>query len=140
MAMTMHCNVVSAEKKLFDGRIELLVASGVMGELGILPGHAPLLTELKPGTIKLTKQGGEQELLYVSSGFLEVQSSIVTVLADSAERAANLDEAEAQKALEEAQRALNDKNSDMDFAQASVYLAQATAQISAIKQFRRLRG
>lgn len=136
----MHCNVVSAEKKLFDGRIELLVASGVMGELGILPGHAPLLTELKPGTIKLTKQGGEQEVLYVSSGFLEVQSSIVTVLADSAERAANLDEAEAQKALEEARRAISDKGSEMDFAQASVHLAQATARISAIKQLKSLRG
>lgn len=122
MAMTMHCNVVSAEKKLFDGRIEYLVASGVMGELGVLPGHAPLLTALKPGTIKLTKQGGAEELIYVSSGFLEVQSSTVTVLADSAERAVNLDEAAAKEALEEAKRTIDDEGSQLNYEQAAAQL------------------
>lgn len=122
MAMTMHCNVVSAEKKLFDGRIEFLVASGVMGELGILPGHAPLLSELKPGTIKLTKQGGAEELIYVSSGFLEVQSSTVTVLADSAERADNLDEAAAKEALEAARRAVDNESVELSYEQAAAQL------------------
>lgn len=122
MAMTMHCNVVSAEKKLFDGRIEFLVASGVMGELGILPGHAPLLSELKPGTIKLTKQGGAEELIYVSSGFLEVQSSTVTVLADSAERADNLDEAAAKEALEAARRTVDNESVELSYEQAAAQL------------------
>ncbi len=122
MAMTMHCNVVSAEKQLFDGRIEFLVASGVMGELGILPGHAPLLTELKPGTIKITKQGGTEELIYVSSGFLEVQSSTVTVLADSAERAVNLDEGAVKEALEAAKRAVDGESVEMSYDQAAAQL------------------
>ncbi|HKM14585.1 MAG TPA: F0F1 ATP synthase subunit epsilon [Marinospirillum sp.] len=122
MAMTMHCNVVSAESKLFDGRIEFLVASGVMGEIGVLPGHAPLLSELKPGTIKLTKQGGAQELIYVSSGFLEVQSTTVTVLADSAERAVNLDEAAAKEALEAARRAVDNESVELSYEQAAAQL------------------
>ena len=122
MAMTKHCNVVSAEKQLFDGRIEFLVASGVMGELGILPGHAPLLTELRPGTIKITKQGGTEELIYVSSGFLEVQSSTVTVLADSAERAVNLDEGAVKEALEAAKRAVDGESVEMSYDQAAAQL------------------
>lgn len=138
MAMTMHCNIVSAEEKLFDGRIELLVASGVMGELGILPGHAPLLTELKPGSIKVTKQGGAEELIYVTSGFIEVQSSVVTVLADSAERAADLDEAAAQKALATAREAFNNLKGDGNFEEAAAYLAQATAKVRIIQQLKHL--
>jgi len=133
MAMTMHCNVVSAEKKLFDGRIEFLVASGVMGELGILPGHAPLLSELKPGTIKLTKQGGAEELIYVSSGFLEVQSSTVTVLADSAERAVNLDEAAAKEALEAARRAVDNESVELSY-------EQAVAQLRTIQLLKGIRN
>lgn len=133
MAMTMHCNVVSAEKKLFDGRIEFLVASGVMGELGILPGHAPLLSELKPGTIKLTKQGGAEELIYVSSGFLEVQSSTVTVLADSAERADNLDEAAAKEALEAARRTVDNESVELSY-------EQAVAQLRTIQLLKGIRN
>ncbi|MDR9466937.1 F0F1 ATP synthase subunit epsilon [Marinospirillum sp.] len=140
MAMTLHCNIVSAEKKLFDGRAEILVASGVQGELGILPGHTPLLTELKPGTIKIRKQGGEEELIYVSSGFLEVQPGTVTVLADSAERAANLDEAAAKEAIEAAQRAMADQGAEMEYAQAASLLAQASAQLNAIQQLRKKMG
>lgn len=133
MAMTMHCNVVSAEKKLFDGRVEFLVASGVMGELGILPGHAPLLSELKPGTIKLTKQGGAEELIYVSSGFLEVQSTTVTVLADSAERADNLDEAAAKEALEAARRAVDNEDAELSY-------EQAVAQLRTIQLLKGIRN
>ncbi|WP_404415677.1 F0F1 ATP synthase subunit epsilon [Marinospirillum sp.] len=140
MAMTLHCNIVSAEKKLFDGRAEILVASGVQGELGILPGHAPLLTELKPGTVKVKKQGGEEELIYVSSGFLEVQPGTVTVLADSAERADNLDEAAAKEAIEAAQRAMADQGAEMEYAQAASMLAQASAQLQTIQQLRKKLG
>ncbi|SFX40202.1 F0F1 ATP synthase subunit epsilon [Marinospirillum alkaliphilum] len=140
MAMTMHCNVVSAEKKLFDGRAELVVASGIMGELGILPGHTPLLTELKPGSIKVVKQNGEEELIYVSSGFLEVQPDTVTVLADSAERAANLDEAAAKEAIEAAQRAMADQSAELEYAQAAAMLAQAAAQLQTIQQLRKKLG
>jgi len=140
MAMTLHCNIVSAEKKLFDGRAEILVASGVQGELGILPGHTPLLTELKPGTIKVKKQGGEEELIYVSSGFLEVQPDTVTVLADSAERADNIDEAAAKEAMEAAQRAMADQSAEMEYAQAASMLAQAAAQLQTIQQLRKKLG
>ena len=133
MAMTMHCNVVSAEKKLFDGRIEFLVASGVMGELGILPGHAPLLSALKPGTIKLTKQGGTEELIYVSSGCLEVQPTVVTILADTAERAVNLDEAAAKEALEAAKRATSDDPVELTY-------DQAVAQLRTIQLLKGIRG
>ncbi len=133
MAMTMHCNVVSAEKKLFDGRVEFIVASGVMGELGILPGHAPLLSELKAGTIKLTKQGGTEELIYVSSGFLEVQPTVVTILADTAERAVNLDEAAAKEALEAAKRATSDDLVELTY-------DQAVAQLRTIQLLKGIRG
>ncbi len=133
MAMTMHCNVVSAEKKLFDGRVEFIVASGVMGELGILPGHAPLLSELKAGTIKLTKQGGTEELIYVSSGFLEVQPTVVTILADTAERAVNLDEAAAKEALEAAKRATSDDPVELTY-------DQAVAQLRTIQLLKGIRG
>ena len=140
MAMTMHCNVVSAEKKLFDGRAEIVVASGVQGELGILPGHTPLLTELQPGTVKIKKQGGEEELIYVSSGFLEVQPDTVTILADSAERAANIDEAAAKEAVEAAQRAMADQAGEMEYAQAAAHLAQAAAQLRTLQQLRKKLG
>lgn len=133
MAMTMHCNVVSAEKKLFDGRVEFIVASGVMGELGILPGHAPLLSELKAGTIKLTKQGGTEELIYVSSGFLEVQPTVVTILADTAERAVNLDEAAAKEALEAAKRSTSDDPVELTY-------DQAVAQLRTIQLLKGIRG
>jgi len=105
-----------------------------------LPGHTPLLTELKPGTIKIRKQGGEEELIYVSSGFLEVQPGTVTVLADSAERAANLDEAAAKEAIEAAERAMSDKGAEMEYAQAASLLAQASAQLNAIQQLRKKMG
>ncbi len=95
MAMTVHCDIVSAERQLFSGLVEIVVASGVEGDLGIMPGHAPLLTRLKPGPVRVKKQNGDEEVFYVSGGFLEVQPKLVTVLADTAERADNMDEAAA---------------------------------------------
>jgi len=140
MAKTLQCNIVSAEKKLFDGRAEFVVASAIQGELGILPDHAPLLTELKAGTIKVKKEGGEEELIYVSSGFLEVQPDVVTVLADSAERADNIDEAAATEAMEAARRAMADQDAEMEYAQAASMLAQAAAQLQTLQQLRKKMG
>ena len=97
MAMTMHCDIVSAEKSIFSGLVEMVVAAGSLGDLGIAPGHAPLLTALIPGPVKLVLQGGEEEIFYVSGGFLEVQRGVVTLLSDTALRADDLDEAAAQK-------------------------------------------
>ena len=93
MSKTLHCDIVSAEKSIFSGSVEMIVATGVLGDLGIVPGHAPLLTQLMPGPVKVTLEGGEEEFYYVSGGFLEVQPRITTLLADTAERAEDLDEA-----------------------------------------------
>lgn len=110
MAMTVHCDIVSAEGEIFSGLVEMVVAHGNLGDLGIAPGHAPLITNLKPGPITLTKQGGAHEVFYISGGFLEVQPNMVKVLADTVQRAADLDEAQAQEALKAAENALDRKS------------------------------
>lgn len=120
MAMTVHCDIVSAERQLFSGLVEIVVASGVEGDLGIMPGHAPLLTRLKPGPVRVKKQNGEEEVFYVSGGFLEVQPKLVTVLADTAERAENMDAAEAERAKARAKEALEGKSSEMDYSRAEI--------------------
>ena len=97
MAMTVHCDIVSAEGEIFSGLVEMVIAHGNLGDLGIAPGHAPLLTDLKPGPIRLIKQGGQAEVYYISGGFLEVQPNVVKVLADTVQRAADIDEAAAQE-------------------------------------------
>lgn len=137
MAMTLHCDIVSAEQSIFNGRAEMLIAAGAAGDLGIMPGHTPLLTELKPGPVRVVLQGGKEEIFYVSSGFLEVQPNVVTVLADSADRAENLDEAAAQEAQREAERAMKDQKSDLDYARATVELAEAAAQLRTLQQLRK---
>ena len=101
MAMTVHCDIVSAENEIFSGDVALLVANGIEGELGVGYGHAPLLTSLKPGPIRVKKENGEQEIYYVSGGYLEVQPKLITVLADTALREEDLDEEAAQKATDE---------------------------------------
>ena len=113
MAMTVHCDIVSAEKQLFSGLVELVVAAGVEGDLGVMPGHAPLLTRLKPGPVRVKKQNGDEEVFYVSGGFLEVQPKLVTVLADTAERAQDMDGAQAEEAKQRAKEALEGKNADI---------------------------
>src|SRR6056297_1957602 len=115
MAMTVHCDVVSAEEKIYSGLVEMLIATGSEGELGIQPGHAPLLTALKPGPVRILKQGGEEEILYVSGGYLEVQPSIVTLLADTAVRAKDVDEAAAQQAQRDAEKAMAEKTSEVEY-------------------------
>lgn len=135
--MSTHLDIVSAEKSIFSGQAEMVVATGVMGEVGIVPGHAPLLTLLKPGEIRVTKRGGEEEIFYISGGMLEVQAHCVTVLADTAERADNLDESAALEAKQRAEEAIANKESDFDYSVAAAELARAAAQIRAIHKARK---
>ena len=140
MALTMECNVVSAERSLYEGEVQMVVASGDLGDLGITPGHAPLITSLKPGPVRLVFENGEDELLFVSSGFLEVIPSQVTILADTAERAENLDEAAALRAQEEAKRLLSEQKSEFEHSKAAVELAEAVARLRVIEQLRHRRA
>ncbi len=139
MAMTIHIDIVSAEKSLYSGIAEVVIAPGQRGELGIYPRHTPLLTTLKPGSVRIKVPGqAEEELVYVSGGILEVQPHVVTILSDSAIRGADLDEAKALDAKRAAEDAMKDKAATLDYAQAQVELAQAVAQLAAIKKLRKL--
>ncbi|MFD2191809.1 F0F1 ATP synthase subunit epsilon [Pistricoccus aurantiacus] len=140
MANTVKCEIVSAETSIFSGDIEQLIAAGTVGDLGILPGHTPLLTELAPGPVRILKQGGEEEHYYVTGGFLEVQPKIITVLADTAVRANDLDEAAAEEARKEAQQRLNENAADLDYTRAAAELAEAVAQLRTIQQLRKKAG
>lgn len=137
MSMTMHVNIVSAEEKIFSGTVEQVHAPAVMGEVGIYPRHTQMLTTLKPGEVRITKQGGEEESIYVSGGILEVQPHVVTILSDTAVRAADLDEAAAMQAKERAEQALKDKTGDMEEAEAMAQLAEAVAQLQTIQKLRK---
>jgi len=139
MAMTLHVNIVSAEKLLYSGIAEVVIAPGARGELGIYPRHTPLLTTLKPGSVRIKVPNQvEEEVIYVSGGILEVQPHIVTILSDTAIRGADLDEAKALEAKRAAEEAMKDKAATMDYAQAQAELAQAIAQLAAIKKLRKL--
>ncbi|MDW5375898.1 F0F1 ATP synthase subunit epsilon [Halomonas sp. HP20-15] len=140
MANSIQCEIVSAERSIFSGTISQLIAAGVMGDLGIIPGHSPLLTELKPGPLRVFDEGDEEQIYYVAGGFLEVQPDVVSVLADSAVRARDLDEAEAESAREEAQKALNEQKSDLDYTRAAAELAEAMAKLRTLDQLRRMSG
>jgi F-type H+-transporting ATPase subunit epsilon len=133
----LRLDIVSAERAIFSGEVEMVFASGALGELGIAPGHAPLLTSLKPGYIRALLPNKAEEVFFVSSGMLEVQPFIVTVLADTALRAADIDEAAALAAKEKAEHELANKTSNIDFARASAELAEALARLRAIKALRR---
>ncbi len=140
MAMTTQLDIVSAEATIFSGLAELVIATGEMGELGILYGHAPLLTALRPGSVRVIKQGGEEEVFYVSGGFLEVQATGVNILADTALRAGDIDEAAAQQAQEAAKLALNNQAVEMDYTRAAAQLAEAAAQLRTLQQLRKKYG
>ncbi|CAN7377106.1 F0F1 ATP synthase subunit epsilon [Pseudomonas sp. LjRoot71] len=140
MAMTVHCDIVSAEGEIFSGLVEMVIAHGNLGDLGIAPGHAPLITDLKPGPIRLVKLGGEAEVFYISGGFLEVQPSVVKVLADTVQRAADIDEAAAQEALRAAEKALNEKGAEFDYGSAAAHLAEVAAQLRTVQQLRKKFG
>lgn len=133
MSMTVNLNVVSAEESLFTGSIESLQITGSEGELGIMPGHAPLLTSLKPGMARIVKKGGEEEVIYLSGGMLEVQPNNVTVLADVATRAEDLDEQAALEAKQRAEAHLNAHGGDVNYAEAAAELARAVAQLRVIQ-------
>jgi len=141
MALTIHVDVVSAEKSLFSGVAEVVIVPGEMGELGIYPRHAPLLTRIKPGSVRLKiPNQAEEELIYVSGGMLEVQPSVVTILADTAIRGADLDEARSLEAKRAAEEAMKNRTSDMDYAHAQAELAEAVAQLHAIQKLRKQAG
>jgi F-type H+-transporting ATPase subunit epsilon len=136
MGISVHCDIVSAEEQIYSGLVELVVAAGEMGDLGIAPGHAPLMTKLNPGPVRVIKQGGEEEVFYVSGGYMEVQPSLVTVLADSAERAHDVDEAAALEAKKEAERELANQSGDFDYSRAASQLAEASARLRVIQRMR----
>ncbi len=134
---TLTCNIVSAQEELYSGVAKMVVASGEMGELGIMPKHAPLITRLKPGQVRVIQEDDEEEFLYISGGLMEVQPHVVTILADTAIRAGDLDEAAAKEAKEKAERQLQDKEAGMDYARAQAELAEAVAQLAALERLRK---
>jgi F-type H+-transporting ATPase subunit epsilon len=139
MAMTIHVDIVSAESEIFSGQAEAVFASAIMGEVGIYPRHTPLLTRLKAGEVRVLNNGKEEHF-YVSGGMLEVQPHVVTVLADTALRAGDVDEAAAIEAKEAAERALKDKSAERDMAEVQKELAEAVAQLRAIERLRKGKG
>ena len=138
MPLTVHVDVVSAEEQIFSGLVEFAVFPGEAGELGVYPRHTPLLTRIKPGSVRLKVPNQEAfEVVYVSGGMLEVQPAMITVLADTAIRAHDLDEAKALEAKKRAEEALANRTAEMDYAAAEAELAQAIAQLQAIKRLRK---
>jgi F-type H+-transporting ATPase subunit epsilon len=136
----MHVNIVSAEAEIYSGTVEQVFAPAVMGEVGIYPRHTQMLTPLKPGEVRVVKEGGDEEFYYVSGGMLEVQPHVVTVLADTAVRARDLDEAKAIEAKKRAEQALKDRQGEMDYARAEAELAEAVAQLQTIQRMRKKYG
>ncbi len=137
MASTIHCNIVSAEREIFSGEATMVVVTGEIGELGIAPSHAPLITRIKPGQVRVLHGDKPEEHFYVSGGILEVQPDLITVLSDTALRAADIDEAKVKAAKEEAERLLEGRGKEMDIAAAQVQLMQAVAQLQALERLRK---
>ena len=137
MAMTIHVDIVSAEKEIYSGLVEAVFATATMGEVGIYPRHTPMLTSLKPGEVRVKVSEGKEEQFYVSGGMLEVQPHIVTILADTAMRAADVDEAAAMAAKEAAERSIAEQATDVDFAEAQTQLAEAMAQLRSVERMRK---
>ncbi len=137
---TIHVDIVSAEREIFAGEAEAVFAPALLGEVGILPGHAAMLTQLRPGEVRVQLKGGEQQAFYVSGGMLEVQPKTLTVLSDTAVRAHDLDEAAVLKAKQEAEEALKDRSGKIDLAKAQAELAELAAQLQTIQRLRRRGG
>jgi F-type H+-transporting ATPase subunit epsilon len=137
MAMTIHVDVVSAEAAIFSGLAEFVVLPGEAGELGIMPGHVPLMTRIKPGAVRIKLPDNTEELIFVAGGLLEVQPGLITVLADTAIRGADLDEAKALEAKRMAEEAMVNRSATLDYARAQAELAEAIAQLSAIDRLRK---
>ena len=137
METKMQCDIVSAEESIFSGDVEMVIAAGSLGDLGISFGQAPLLIALIPGPVRLILDGGEEEVFYVSGGFLEVQRDAVTLLADTALRAVDVDENAAAKAVEDAEKAMANQGADFEYGAAAAQLAEAVAQLRALKQIKK---
>lgn len=140
MAATVECDIVSAEQEIFKGQVAMLIATGILGDLGITPGHTPLLTELKPGPIRLVTAEGDEEVFYVSGGFLEVQPNQVKILADDALRADDMNEAAAEEARRQAEKALENQSGEFDYSRAATQLAEAAAQLRTLQAVRKKLG
>ncbi len=137
MAMTMHLNIVSAENEIYSGTVTQVFAPAEMGEVGIMPRHAPMLSTLKAGLVRVVLQDEEEQSFFVSGGILEIQPHVITILSDTALRADDIDEAAALEAKAHAEAAMKDKASDMDYAKAKAELLAAVAQIEALKKIRK---
>lgn len=133
---TLQCDVVSVKESIFSGTITMLIARGAGGELGILPGHAPLVTLLKPGPVRVQLENGQEQIIYVSGGVLEVQPHVVTLLADTAVRAADLDEAQIVEARKQAEQLLVNQKSEMDTGMALAALAETAAQLETLRKLK----
>ena len=136
MASTVFCSIVSAEEEIFSGQVEMVVASGTIGELGIMPGHTPLLTGVRPGPVRLILEGGEEEIYFASGGYLEVQPTSITILADTALRADDIDEAAALEAKKKAEIDLADQKAEVDFARVAADLREQAALLRTIQKIR----
>lgn len=137
MAMTIHCDIVSAEEAIFSGLAKMVVAHGTLGDLGVSYGHAPLLTALEAGPVRVIKDGGEEEIFYVSGGYLEVQKGTISILADTAVRADDLDEAAASESQKAAAHAMTNQSGEIDYSRAAAQLAAASAQLRTLQQIRK---
>ena len=133
----MHLDIVSAEEKIFSGNVKNIIAAAMMGEVGIYPKHTPMITPLKPGEVKIITEEDEEKLFFISGGIIEVQPDIVTVLADTAIRGEDIDEAKAEESKKRAEEALADKSDNIDAAKALAELAQAAAQLKVIEKIRK---
>lgn len=141
MAMTMYVDIVSAEAEIFSGPANMVFAPAVMGEVGIMPRHAPLLTKIKPGEVRVvTNDGKDEEFYFVSGGMLEIQPSGVTILADTAMRATDIDEAAALEAKDRAEKSLADRKGEVDYATAEAELADAVARLQTLKKIKKKLG
>jgi F-type H+-transporting ATPase subunit epsilon len=140
MSSTVQCNIVSADESLFSGSVSMVIATGSLGEMGITPGHAPLLSDLNPGPVRLLIDGGEEEIYYLSGGYIEVQPTSVSILADKAVRAGDIDEAAASEALKLAEQTISNQSGEIDYSKAAAQLAEATAQLRTVDKLRKKIG
>jgi len=140
MTNTIHVDIVSAEREIYSGEAEMVFAPAEMGEVGIAPNHAPLVTRMRPGEVRVRDTEGNESAFYVSGGLLEVQPKVVTVLSDTAQRAEDLDEAAILKAKEDAEHAFQEKDAQIDYARAKAALVETAAQLQAIQRLRKRAG
>lgn len=140
MAATMQLDIASTESRIFSGKVESMVCTGTLGDMGILPGHAPLLSALIPGPVRLVTAEGQELIFYVSGGYVEVQPGVVNILADTAIRADDMDEAQAEQAKKDVETAIANRDAEFEYSRAATQLAEAAAQIRTIQQLRKKLG